>query len=118
VSAVRLEVLEGTEESNALAAREIRELDELTTLGNVYLTALMRKHLRLSLAASLTFLGVLVLIPLGAYLFPGFTAITVFGVPVPWALLWFGSYPLMLGLGWYYVRRAEQIDDEFSDLMR
>jgi hypothetical protein len=28
-----------------------------------------------------------------------------------------GSYPLMVWLGGRYVRRAEEVDDEFTDLL-
>ncbi|MHB8508820.1 MAG: hypothetical protein ACYDGR_09260 [Candidatus Dormibacteria bacterium] len=116
---VAMEVFsEPLDEQEPRALKEIRELDELTTLGNVYLAALMRKHLKLSVTASLSFVFVLCMIPIVADRVPSFSSVSVLGIPLPWALLWFGSYPLMLGLGWYYVHTAERIDDEFSDLMQ
>jgi hypothetical protein len=41
----------------------------------------------------------------------------VAGVPLPWLLLGLVVYPLLVLLGWVYVRRAERNEQTFSDLV-
>jgi len=38
-------------------------------------------------------------------------------VPLPWLLLGLLAYPLLVGLGWAYVRRAERNEQVFSELV-
>ena len=39
-------------------------------------------------------------------------------MPVTWVVLGVLSYPLLVWLGRHYVRRAEEVDEEFTDLLR
>jgi hypothetical protein len=41
----------------------------------------------------------------------------VVGVPLPWLLLGGLVYPALVALGWFYVRQAERVEREFSDLV-
>jgi putative solute:sodium symporter small subunit len=108
----------GAERPSAGTGGELRELEEQTQVGEIFLGALMHRQLRLSLRVAATMAVVLGVQPLLAWLWPAYAEIQVFSIPLPWLVLGAGSYPLMVALGLYYVRHAEAIDDEFSDLLR
>ena len=48
----------------------------------------------------------------------GFAEITVAGVPLPWLILGVGVYPVLVLLGWRYVRRAERTERAFARLVQ
>ncbi len=100
-----------------LPAGELRELEEQTQVGEIFLGALLRRQLSLSLRVAATLVAALGAQPLVAWLWPGYGQLQVFGIPLPWLVLGVGSYPLLIALGLYYVRHAETIDDEFSELL-
>jgi hypothetical protein len=56
-------------------------------------------------------------LPLVFYLAPGLAGVHVLGLPLSWLLLGVAVYPLLLLLGWRYVRQAERIEQDFADLM-
>jgi len=93
------------------------EIDAQTRLGEIYMSSLLRAQLRL---AGIVILAVLVLVgglPLSYWLFPGLVDIRVLGMPLAWVLLGFAAYPLLLGLGWFYVRAAERNERDFADMV-
>ena len=96
---------------------ELRELEEQTPVGEIFLGALLRRQLRLSLRVAVTLVVLLGAQPLGAWLWPAYGRLRVFSIPLPGLVLGVASYPLMIALGLYYVRHAETIDDEFSELL-
>lgn len=96
---------------------ELRELEEQTPVGEIFLTALMRRQLSLSLQVAITLAVVLGSQPLLAWVWPGYADVHLGGIPLPWLVLGAGSYPVLIALGLYYVRKAETIDNEFSDLL-
>jgi hypothetical protein len=87
-------------------------------VGSVLLAALMRRQLRLSLGVTLAFAVLLGCQPLVAWLWPGYADVRALGIPLPWLLLAGLAFPAMVLLGLFYVRRAEAIDEEFSELLR
>jgi hypothetical protein len=93
------------------------DIDTETRLGGVYLGSLLREQLRLALRI----LAVLALtvgsLPLVFHLAPGLADVHLLGVPLPWLLLGVAVYPLLLLLGWRFVRRAERIEHDFAELM-
>jgi hypothetical protein len=93
------------------------EIDAETSLGEVYVSSLMRSQLRLALGV----VGVLALtvgaLPLVFHLVPATRRLAVLGVPVPWLVLGLLAFVEILLLGWYYVRHAERNEDDFSDLL-
>ena len=93
------------------------EFEEQTEVGSVYLQALMHRQLRLSLTLALVFVAFLFVQPLISTLFPQWASLRLGGVPLPWLILGIGSYPILIWLGSVYVRRAEEVDDEFTDLL-
>lgn len=94
-----------------------RDIDTGTRLGEIYLGSLLRAQLGLALRV----LGVLAVAvgswPLAFHLWPGLAGVAVGGVPLAWVVLGGLVYPLLIGLGWWYVRRAEQHERSFADLM-
>ena len=100
------------------ASSGLREFSEQTEVGGVFLQALMRRQLRLSLGVALVFFAFLVAQPLLATLWHPWTQWRLLGVPVTWLVLGVLSYPLLVWLGRLYVRRAEEVDEEFTDLLR
>lgn len=93
------------------------EIDAETSLGEVYVSSLMRSQLRLALGV----VGVLALtvgaLPLVFHLVPATRRLDVLGIPVPWLVLGLLAFVEILLLGWYYVRHAERNEDDFSDLL-
>lgn len=94
-----------------------RDIDTGTRLGEIYLGSLLRAQLGLALRV----LGVLALAvgswPLAFHLWPGLAGVAVGGVPLAWVVLGGLVYPLLIGLGWWYVRRAERHEADFAELM-
>ncbi len=96
---------------------ELRELEEQTPVGEIFLGALMRRQLSLSLRVAVPLVAALGAQPLVAWLWPAYGQVLVFSIPLPWLVLGAGTYPLLVAMGLYYVRHAETIDDEFSELL-
>lgn len=94
-----------------------REIDSQSMLGEALLKSLMRAQLRLA-AGVLALLAVtLGSLPLLFDLIPAIRRLHVLGIPLPWLLLGVLVYPVLLGLGWFYVRYAERIDAGFVRLV-
>lgn len=93
------------------------DIDDQTRLGSVYLGSLMREQLRLALRT----VGVLMLtvgsLPLAFHVAPRLSDVHLVGVPLAWVLLGGLVYPLLVLLGWRYVRRSERNERDFADLM-
>lgn len=94
-----------------------QELQEQTGLGGVYLSALLRAQLRLSLAILLG-VGLVVLgLPALFILIPATQTIHVGPVPLPWLAIGVLIYPVALLAARIYVVQSERIEREFTDLM-
>ena len=115
MSQPRSGALEG--EAENAASTGLLEFEEQTEVGELYLKALMRRQVRLSLGVAGAFVGFLLVQPLLAWWWAGWGVLRIFGIPVSWLVLGVASYPLLIWLGSIYVRRAEEVDDEFTDLL-
>jgi hypothetical protein len=94
-----------------------RDIAEQTGVGEVYTRSLVRTQLRIGLSAvALTVLGIGALPALFA-LEPQLAGVRVLTVPLPWLLAGVAVYPLLVGVGWWYVRAAERSEREFADLV-
>lgn len=93
------------------------ELAEATAHGGLYLRRLVRAQLALSLLALVAFAGILGSLPLLLFLAPGLQRVSLFGLPLPVLLVAVPLFPLLVGLGWIYQRRADALDDAFRDLV-
>jgi hypothetical protein len=100
------------------AATRTREIDAGTRVGAIYMGSLLREQLRLALRVIATLFATVGSLPLLFHLFPGLTDVHVRGVPLSWLLLGVLVYPLFLVLGWRYIRRAEDNERDFTDLIQ
>ena len=103
---------------NRPASSGLREFSEQTEVGGVFLQALMRRQLRLSLGVAAVFFAFLGAQPLLSTVWKPWTRWQIAGIPLTWVVLGVLSYPLLVWLGRHYVRRAEEVDEEFTDLLR
>ena len=94
-----------------------REIDAQTGVGEVFVRSLVATQRRLALLV----LGVVAVLigglPAMFALFPALGSTQVLGIPLPWLLLGGLVYPALVALGWFYVRQAERVEREFSDLV-
>ena len=94
------------------------DIDAGTRLGGVYMRSLLREQLRLALGV-LTVLALTIgLLPLAFYLAPGLSDVRLLGMPLGWLLLGVVVYPVLVVLGWVYVRRAERNERDFAELVQ
>ncbi|WP_193606786.1 hypothetical protein [Nocardioides lijunqiniae] len=93
------------------------DIDDETQLGRVYLGSLLREQLRLALRTIALLVVTVGSLPLAFHLLPRLSAVHVGPVPLAWLLLGALVYPLLVLLGWSYVRRAERNERDFADLM-
>jgi hypothetical protein len=93
------------------------DIDEETPLGGVYLSSLLREQLWLGLRIVALLTVAVGSLPLVFHLLPGLTDVQLLGMPLPWLLLGIVVYPVLVLLGWRYVRRAERNERDFADLM-
>lgn len=94
-----------------------RDIDEQTALGETYMRSLVRTQLRLGLAVLAVVLVPLALIPAVFALAPGIAQLTVGPVPLAWLLLGVVVYPVLVLVGWRYVRQAERNEAEFERIV-
>ncbi|MGP4057218.1 hypothetical protein ACTWP6_20745 [Mycobacterium sp. 4D054] len=97
-------------------ARMVRtrvEVQEQTQVGDALVRGLMRAQLGLALRLAAVVIALIGAIPLLNALFPELGGITVFGVRLNWLVLAVLVYPLLYGIGWFYVRLAEQAERDF-----
>lgn len=96
-------------------ARE--EIDQSTAVGEVYIRSLMRAQLRTALGVLAALLATVAAIPVAFMLFDGLAEFRVAGIPLAWIVLGAGIYPVLVFLGWVYVRRAERTEKTFARLV-
>ena len=94
-----------------------QEIDEATSVGEVYMRSLVRSQLRLALAVLIALMLTVGMLPIVFLVFDPIAASHLFGVPLPWLLLGVGVYPYLFVLGWLYVRQAERAEQAFTDLV-
>lgn len=93
------------------------DIDEETRLGGVYLGSLLREQFFLALRI-VAMLALLVgSLPLIFHLAPGLVDVAPLGMPLPWLLLGIVVYPVLVLLGWRYVRSAEANEIDFAELL-
>jgi hypothetical protein len=96
----------------------VREIEEQTRLGDVYMSSLIRSQRRLALIVCATIALLLVGTALLGALAPRFGELRALGVPLPWIVLGLLVYPAMIMIGWYTVRSAERNERAFLALVR
>jgi hypothetical protein len=100
-------------------ARMVRtrvEVQQQTEVGDAMVRGLVRAQLGLALRIAVVPVCLLGAIPVVLALFPALADLTLWKVRMPWILLGFVSYLLLLGCAWLYVRLAERNEQDFTDL--
>ena len=103
--------------ADAVRSAGAREIDAETALGEVFMRSLLREQLRLAFVVLTALALTLGLLPLVFVLWPGLGEVHVGPVPLSWVLLGVLSYPWLVLLGWWHVRRAEAHERDFADLV-
>ena len=94
------------------------EIEQSTSVGEVYIRSLMRAQLRLALRIVFVLMATVGALPAAFAFIDGFAEIRVGGVPLAWLILGAGVYPALVLLGWLYVRRAERAERAFARLVQ
>ncbi|MDG4666151.1 hypothetical protein [Mycobacterium sp. 236(2023)] len=89
------------------------EVQEQTQVGDALVRGLVRAQLGLALRLAAVVVVLIGAIPLLNAVFPDLAAITLFGIRLNWLVLAGLVYPLLYGIGWFYVRLAEQGERDF-----
>ncbi|MPZ53409.1 MAG: hypothetical protein GEU79_11875 [Acidimicrobiia bacterium] len=86
-------------------------------MDRLYLRSLIRLHLSISFVH----LGVFAIIALGLpilfWAFPTVAAYRVGPIPLAWVVLGGGGYPVLIAIGWSYVRSVEEAEAEYAELV-
>lgn len=101
-------------------ARMVRtrvEVQEQTEVGEAMVRGLVRAQLGLAARLALVAVCLLCALPVLFHFVPHLTDVTVLGIRLPWLLLGFVGYPLLLSIGRLYVRLAERNEQDFTDLV-
>jgi hypothetical protein len=111
----RVRVVLSSRKGQARPVRTVVDVRELTHVGEVLSSSLIRSQLGLALR-----IGGIALIALGALpamfaIFPVLGRIELFGMRLPWLVLGVLAYPFLLALGWMYSRSAEKLEQVFAD---
>jgi len=94
------------------------DLYEPDAYGRELLSSLMRAQAGVSLAALLPAISLLVLYPLLTVLLPRLATFSVLGLPLTLVILGGGIYPPLVLLGYWYIRRAERLEQRFVELLK
>ena len=111
----RVRVVLSQRKGQARPVRTVVDVQELTQVGEVLSSSLIRSQLALALR-----IGGIALITLGALpamfvIFPVLGRFELFGLRLPWLLLGVLAYPFLLALGWMYSRSADRLEQVFAD---
>jgi putative solute:sodium symporter small subunit len=93
------------------------DLRDDTSHGRLLGRSFVRAQLGLSLMCLTLALAVTASYPVIAALVPAITKVTVAGLPLTLIVLGFGFYPVLLGIGWFYNRQAQQLEARFTNLV-
>ena len=74
--------------------------------SEAFLHSLMRKQLRLSILSAVSFLVVLLGLPLANYFLPELMATRILGFTLTWLILGIGFFPAVWLIAWIFIRRS------------
>ncbi len=94
------------------------DLYEPDAYGRELLTSLMRAQGGACLTVLLPAAALLALYPLLTAIFPWLATAQVLGLPLTLLILGGGIYPPLVLLGYWYVRRAERLEQQFVELLK
>lgn len=94
------------------------DVRELTGVGDMLSTNLIRSQLGLALRGGSVALFTLAVLPALFAVFPVLGRIEVLHIRLPWLLLGALAYPFLLWLGWLHARAAERLEQAFTEHVR
>jgi len=77
-----------------------------------FLHSLMRKQLKLSIACAMSFLLVVLGLPLMNYIFPELMAERIGGFTLTWFVLGIGFFPAVWCIAFYFIKRSIALENE------
>ncbi len=80
--------------------------------SEAFLHSLMRKQLKLSITCALSFLLVVLGLPLANYFAPELMATRIFGFTLTWFLLGIGFFPAVWCISFYFIKRSIKLEEE------
>jgi uncharacterized membrane protein (DUF485 family) len=87
--------------------------------SEAFLHLLMRRQLKLSIAAAATFLIALLGLPLLNYFFPELMARRIGGFTLTWLLLGVLFFPFVWIISWFFIKRSIALEDaEVAEVAR
>ena len=92
------------------------DIDAGTRVGAILLESLLSAQRRLAVGVLSVLAVALGSLPLLFHLFPDLAEVRVVGIPLAYLLLWLLVHPLLIGLGWFFLRRAEAHEEDFVEL--
>jgi len=111
----RVRIVLSERRSTAHSSRGLSDVQDPGAVGTLLRNSLVRTQLLLALRVSLVALFTLGMLPVLFMALPVLGEIEVAGIRLPWLLLGLLVYPFLLGLGWWYVRSAESVEQDFAD---
>jgi hypothetical protein len=96
---------------------DVSDLQVGNAYGDVLIAGLIRAQLGLTLSFLALTVAVIGSLPIIAALLPGADRTSIAGLPLPLLVLGFGIYPVLVTLGWAYVRLAERLERRFDELL-
>jgi hypothetical protein len=94
------------------------ELEEQTSWGKLLVQDhLVKVQLRTALLLALLVVVVFGSLPVLFYVVPGFSALSLLGIPVAWLILGVLPFPFLFGVGIWYNRLAERNERAFVDMI-
>ena len=80
--------------------------------SEAFLHSLMRKQLKLSITCALSFLIVVLGLPLANYFAPELMAKRIFGFTLTWFFLGIGFFPAVWCISFYFIKRSIRLEAE------
>jgi hypothetical protein len=93
------------------------DLQSDTDYGRLLVRSLTRAQLGLSLMCLAVAVTVIASWPVIMALLPGVRKATVGGLPLTLVILGAGIFPVLMAVGWFYIRQASQLEARFTDLV-
>lgn len=86
-------------------------------MDRLYLRSLIRLHLSISIVHMAVFALIAIGLPVLFWIFPGLAAYRIGSIPLAWVILGGGGYPILIAIGWSYVRAVEAAEAEYTELV-
>jgi hypothetical protein len=95
----------------------IGDVQSDTVYGRLLVRSLTRAQLGLSLMCLAAAVAVIGSFPVIMALLPSARRVRVDGLPLTLVVLGAGIFPVLLAVGWFYIRQASQLEARFIDLV-